>query len=207
MFDRQPRFPRQKCASHFPLKNGNLRWLLRLLVVGGLAFLPACRQAAFNEYYVENMAAEIRALEDRIYEYDSAYQSLEIENEDLKAKCERLRTKLQALETGKSSSSPAPLIQSYEMTPNVIVEPTESFELVPRNSTTESPPPIVPKTPASPPNIESQPKDKTKSGLPEAVVPQSGNDSILLPLRTPIRPRLGRPTIENWWKSSRFHRV
>jgi hypothetical protein len=115
---------------------------------------PACRQAAFNEYYVESMASEIRALEDRIYEYDSAYQSLEMENEDLRAKHERLQRKLRELEeedglTLKSKPSRSP---TRDPKPNQGAMDSETFELVPPPKVkTEEPAPIVPRMPVDPP--------------------------------------------------------
>ena len=50
-----------------------------LCVAGFLMILTGCRQQAYTELYVEHMASEIRALEDRIYEYDAEYRALEDE--------------------------------------------------------------------------------------------------------------------------------
>lgn len=72
-------------------ESGRLKVGLMLAV--GLTITSGCRRAAFNEYYVENMASEIRALEDRIYEYDSAYTALELENDDLRRAIDELRAK------------------------------------------------------------------------------------------------------------------
>jgi hypothetical protein len=176
---------------------------------------PACRQAAFNEYYVESMASEIRALEDRIYEYDSAYQSLELENEELRAKHERLQRKLRELEEeegltlkSKPSRSPSP-----NPKPNQGAIDSETFELVPTPKTkTEEPAPIVPRTPTAPPtepktdssnpSTEALPsilppaskdppaKDPAGSGLPKAsdsevLPPPVNNGSSAIPNRSP----------------------
>ena len=149
-----------------------------LVIAVVLLATPACRQAAFNEYYVESMASEIRALEDRIYEYDSAYQSLEMENEDLRAKHERLQRKLRELEeedslTLKSKPSRSP---ARDPKPSQGAINSEAFELVtPPNDKKEEPAPIVPRTPVSPP-----PDPKTESSNP-------GTDSVpgLLPGTTP----------------------
>ncbi len=42
----------------------------------GVAF-TGCRQQVYHELYAEQNAREIRALEDRIYEYDDEYRALE----------------------------------------------------------------------------------------------------------------------------------
>ena len=59
-------------------------------MVTGLYVLSAsgCKQQAYNELYREQMAAEIRALEDRVYEFDSEYRALE---QDLLAAEEELQ--------------------------------------------------------------------------------------------------------------------
>lgn len=128
----------------------------------GLLAMPACRQAAFNEYYVESMAAEIRGLEDRIYEYDSAYQSLELENEDLRSKYERLQRKLRELEAeeevilgGKPKSS-APREPRNERGSVGSANDSDSFELVPTpKSKTDEPAPIVPRSPTPAPSTNT----------------------------------------------------
>ena len=52
-----------------------------------------CRQRAYTELYVENMASEIRMLEDRIYEYDAAYLEKDSEYESKVQELERLKKK------------------------------------------------------------------------------------------------------------------
>lgn len=101
------------------------------------------------------MASEIRALEDRIYEYDSAYQSLEMENEDLRAKHERLQRKLQELEEeeGLSLKSKPSRSPARDPKPSQGAIDSETFELVPPPKVKmEEPAPIVPRTPISPPS-------------------------------------------------------
>ncbi|XZE22437.1 hypothetical protein SH449x_002366 [Pirellulaceae bacterium SH449] len=136
-----------------------------------LVSIPACRQAAFNEFYVETMAAEIRALEDRIYEYDSAYQTLEMENEDLRAKHERLQKKLRDLEeesgvtVGSKPSRTAPRTSQ----PSPSKDSSDTFDLiVPGKSKNEEATQIVPKTPVSPPD------SKSDNPLPLPGLPASG---------------------------------
>jgi hypothetical protein len=162
---------------------------LRFVLVTILALCSAalgCRQAAFNEYYVEAMAAEIRDLEDRIYEYDSAYQAVEIENENLRAKFERLRQKLQALEASKGQSSSRPESRS---TPNSLQNPMPSLDLSPvepayqlgPNETIE----LVPTTPSTTEIIPAPTPAPSRNFQTEPLVPPSVPPSLASPAPTP----------------------
>lgn len=164
-----------------------------LVIAVALLMTPACRQAAFNEYYVESMASEIRALEDRIYEYDSAYQSLEMENEDLRAKHDRLQRKLRELEeedslTLKSKPSRSP---SREPKPNKDAVDSEAFELVPPPKVkTDEPAPIVPRTPVSPP---ADPKKESSNPGTESVpsiLPGTSPSTLPTPAKEPTETEL-----------------
>ncbi len=53
--------------------------------------LVGCRNAAYTDLYVESMAAEIRQLEDQLYEYDNEYHILEQELASLQAEYQLLR--------------------------------------------------------------------------------------------------------------------
>lgn len=55
------------------------------MLLGIFAALAGCRSRAYNDLYVENMAAEIRDLEDQLYEYDYEYRLLEQELATLRA--------------------------------------------------------------------------------------------------------------------------
>lgn len=153
----------------------------RTLLVIALISLTGCRRAAFNEIYVENMAGEIRALEDRVYEYDSAYQSLEIENEELRRINEDLRAKNRTLKseaTNDRSLLPVPLegekkaprSSKPEQVPEPKYDEPESIDL--------SPPPIQskPSTPKSnEPSLEVVPPSAVPVPMP------SDNESLLPP--------------------------
>ena len=67
-----------------------------------------CHQRAYNELYVENMASEIRLLEDRVYEYDAEYRALENELEDLRLINEGLEKRLREAEQAKLESRTIP---------------------------------------------------------------------------------------------------
>lgn len=57
-----------------------------------LAAQVGCRNAAYSDLYVESMAAEIRQLEDQLYEYDNEYHVLEKELASLRAENQKLRS-------------------------------------------------------------------------------------------------------------------
>lgn len=80
----------------------NVVWMAGIIAC--LAF-TGCRQRAYTELYVENMASDIRVLEDRVYEYDAAYQSLESENAEQKRINASLEAKLRDLRYESDSSS------------------------------------------------------------------------------------------------------
>ena len=74
------------------------RFRLRLLGCAVICVLgTGCRQRAYTELYVENMASEIRMLEDRIYEYDAAYLEKDSEYESKVRELERLKKKINVL--------------------------------------------------------------------------------------------------------------
>ena len=52
---------------------------IALLLCSSVILVGGCRRPAFQEVYVQNMAAEIRELEDIIYEYDHEFRKLELE--------------------------------------------------------------------------------------------------------------------------------
>ncbi len=101
-----------------------------------------CHQRAYNELYVENMASEIRLLEDRIYEYDAEYRALENELEDLRATNEGLESRLRDAEQDRTDRFSSP-------------------KSVPKTDTSKpsSPKPAPPKSSGSKPEV---PKESLK---------------------------------------------
>ncbi|MCA9126802.1 MAG: hypothetical protein KDB22_06950, partial [Planctomycetales bacterium] len=77
--------------------------LLALSVLA--AAQTGCRGRAYNDVYLENMAAEMRDLEDQLYEFDYEYQLLEQENNALAAELARLRTDPQSQTPGMLPNS------------------------------------------------------------------------------------------------------
>jgi hypothetical protein len=80
-------------------------WSMALLLAI-LAMQLGCRNAAYTDLYAENMAAEIRDLEDQIYEYDDALYELEQELEAAKEENRRLQN--EALNKGSQRSNTSP---------------------------------------------------------------------------------------------------
>lgn len=73
-------------------KPSTARSLFKASLLFGVLAQVGCRNAAYSDLYVENMAAEIRQLEDQLYEYDNEYHLLEQELASLKAENNQLRS-------------------------------------------------------------------------------------------------------------------
>lgn len=169
---------RKSDARRVPKAHRSVRARTFLLIA--LASLTGCRRAAFNEIYVENMAGEIRVLEDRVYEYDSAYQSLEIENEELRRINEELRAKNRALKSEANSERsllPVPLERDKKPSRSSKPEAAPEPKYDESGSIDLSPPPIQSKpstAKSNEPTLEVVP--------PSAVpVPMPGDSESLLP--------------------------
>ncbi len=145
--------------------NAFQRTTLLLLVLG----MSGCAQRAYNELYVENMASEIRLLEDRIYEYDAEYRALENELIDLQTTNEALEAKLRAAEQEQINARFQPKAKS---SPDKPAEP-------------KRPEPKL----AEPKLAEPKPKEPTPATPKESLkLPQS--DPLQLEVETPEPPPL-----------------
>jgi len=138
-------------------------------------FGTGCRQRAFTELYVENMASEIRMLEDRIYEYDAAYMEKDSDYESLRHEVELrkkeiadLQRQLGATVPPHSNSSPkSPSLRLKDKQPHETTEPAPKniYELPsakdPNSSKTETitDPPVVSRTPVAPPANANKTKE------------------------------------------------
>ena len=181
------------------------RWLNLRLFCCAIVCLSwtGCRQRAYTELYVENMASEIRMLEDRIYEYDAAYNEKDAGYESLVNEVERLKkinAELQrknGLQPFLDNSSRKGPSQRFNGTPEqyeaIEVQPSVPFEFTPSKSY-EVPsvlmpepesivnPPVVRKTPVAPPNIKGR-----SSEAGELLPP--GSDSSSPPPALPSSPK------------------
>jgi hypothetical protein len=150
-----------------------LRSLLLAACAICIAAHSGCRRAAYTELYIEQLNNESRLLEDRIYEYDSAYRKLELETQSLHHENERLRGQLAAglssiPRTSRQSSSSEPSIEFEEIPPLSKAptprsspkekSPSENLNANPPSSPKESPK-VIESDPLEPPKIEipSQP--------------------------------------------------
>jgi hypothetical protein len=167
--------------TRYPFKS-----LAVLISIAGLALVQAgCQQRAYTDFYTESMAGEIRELENRIYEYDDAYQSIEQELSLLEAENAELHQQLMTLDSSASKrnagqnssllkgfgagSFEGESIQPVPMRESQAIEIPSADHLPPPVKGTPKPTPsIVPKTePAiSPAPVPSKPtpgKEKAKS--------------------------------------------
>ena len=155
--------------------------------------LIGCRQRAYTELYVEKMASDIRVLEDRVYEFDAAYQSLERENAEqrrINANLEaRLRDLRSAPESSRASSTNGLTIppkvrnksEPYLLPGETIIE--DSPEVVEK-------PPKVSRTPASPParSPSPTPVEPAKNPAIELPAPADSSKSLNKIEEVPILP-------------------
>lgn len=153
-------------------------YLLALWGWLGCIALVGCQGRAYRDLYAENMAAEIRDLEDQLYEYDHQYKLLEQElevlrqqNLTLKAAVPPKRSLLAPFGKDDSRSEPRP----HEL-PNK-PEPM----LVPPSRKSDS---------ILEPNTGPQPSGPDRPS-PDGQSPQASNSEEL---PTPSRPRTTPPT-------------
>ncbi len=127
-----------------------------------------CRQRAFTELYIEQMASEIRMLEDRIYEFDAADQSNIQEIEQLEREIERLRTANEELQrkVGDTKFSPnrtngdsSRKSEAYEIPSVLFPDSSSSIEII------ENPPAVM-RSPVAPPVYKENQTPDTSNGLP-----------------------------------------
>ncbi len=123
-----------------------------------------CRQRAFTELYVENMASEIRMLEDRIYEYDAAYMEKDSEYESMRHEVElkkreiaELQRQLDSTQSHPNSTPKSPSLRLKDKQPRTPTEaaPKKSYEL----PETIVDPPVVSRTPVAPPANNNKSKE------------------------------------------------
>lgn len=179
----------------------SLRWVC--CAIACIA-VTGCRQRAYTELYVENMASEVRMLEDRIWEYDAAYREKDAEYEWLKQQVATLKKKNAELAKKTTTKLEGSSLQMSPARPfSLRSNPSESVEFPPNDpssipgnryevpsvltpETLESPPPIVSKTPVAPPQ-----SNKGVTPSVEDLMPPGGNSSQSPP---PIPENLKNPS-------------
>ena len=158
------------------------------VVCCALIALSGCQRRVYTDLYAESMAGEIRELEDRIYEYDAAYQGIEDELAILQSENGQLHDKLTAMQSesprpstsgrtlfkgfsgsgsGSSSSGTHSLRETHSSEP-------ESFQVIPK------PDPMPSVVPTLPPKSLSDTKTPSVEKLPPAISPSSAK---------PVKPK------------------
>ena len=146
--------------------NAKRLWVLALI---SSCVFSGCRRTAFNELYVENMASEVRMLEDRVYEYDAAYQALEQELVDSERALQDIQSKYRSLkELHPSTTSDRPF--KLDGSPKGIVEPVPSKENQSERSSKAGEEielgPVVPRVPSKPPAKDAKDLDGFNYSMP-----------------------------------------
>ncbi len=178
-----------------------------LSAIAGLFVLSVlgCKQQAYNELYAEQMAAEIRALEDRVYEFDSEYRALEQELLAAEEELEHLRrsettTTRRGFSGNSTPMSSGPTVEFTQ--PTIVVEPKP--DPVPNsdssNSNNLSPPPVSGGTDAKnsvqPPNLDSSTKKDMPANdeqLPKGKPAWQLENNLLEPPSVEFNPPVGQP--------------
>jgi hypothetical protein len=193
-----------------PKASDNRKLLAVCWLIGCTCFaVSGCQRRAYTDLYTESMAGEIRELEDRIYEYDAAYQGIESELAVLQSENARLHQQLAASQSGalgsssagkglfknrSGTSNPSGSSESFNLRESYPVESEPSFQVVPKpdpvpnivpavpsKSSGESKTPSVDKlpTPAETKPTKPSPRSDKKETEPPAV--ELGTPSNALP--------------------------
>ena len=163
--------------------------LLGLLL--SMTALCGCHNRAYNDLYVENMAAEIRGLEDQLYDYDQEYRALEQELATYKA-----------LNARAGSANVNPPSNGYAPSPNS----TRPLEFQPRSGAVPTVPEpddsleeIMPGSIIEPPMGE-QPTPAPAEPQSRGTAPNSGNSELPaspFPTVTPPEESLPAPAFDS----------
>lgn len=162
-----------------PLERAQQRAVTVCLLLMTVA-LGGCRNRAYNDIYVENMAAEIRDLEDQLYEYDYEYRLLE-------QKAAALRAENQRLQQSRVSETPR-----KPGLPELLKDAERALEFKSQDSDLLPDPRDIPGKNDSQPRsiLESQP-DKPQISRPEEELPSLNlppSDGLQVPDSDASRP-------------------
>ncbi len=159
----------------------------------GCIALSGCHGRAYRDLYAENMAAEIRDLEDQLYEYDHQYKLLEQElevlrhqNQVLKAATPAKRSLLAPFSKSDSQpesrpqelpNKPEPMLESPAREPSSILEQGPAAQ--PSNPSRQTP---------APSNSDELPPPSGPQVAPQADPPQKSSSQP-----APATPKFPRP--------------
>lgn len=132
-----------------------------------------CANRAYNDLYIENMAAEIRDLEDQLYEYDHQYRILEQELNALRADNGRLQNQ-------------APSSNYYS--------PAKPDRTPPLEFYSRGAEPVVPQPAISPEEVPSQPQSILENGNSAPAQAPTSNSPSNSPSSRPVLPQSPFPS-------------
>ncbi|MFO1066759.1 MAG: hypothetical protein U0892_23110 [Pirellulales bacterium] len=144
-----------------------------MLTLASVAMAGGCARRAANEVYTDAMAAEIRQLEDDLYQYDHEFRVIEQEVIELQRENETLR---KAVESASNGQTPAPSNRSFLPT-----GPNNSS--TPKNTAPSGSPSDRSPTPMPAPSLD-EPLPAVGSGL--NITPKTGGNSVLEPGPMPV---------------------
>ncbi|MDZ4852242.1 MAG: hypothetical protein SGI77_23385 [Pirellulaceae bacterium] len=125
-----------------------------------------CQRRAYTDIYAENMASEIRELENRIYEYDAEYQGIENELAVLQSENSRLHDQLRSLQTQSSrpNTDDRSLFNGFQNAPKSPRTPSTQSQRPINPGSMDSPIQIVPSPDSLPNNVpKNVPKNPPKA--------------------------------------------
>ncbi len=187
-----------------------LRCLAGLMVTVCLAGFSGC-QHAYNDFYTESMAGEIRELENRIYEYDEAYQSLEQEVGVLESENARLHRQLMDMQKERATprdassllapkegidlrgSAPSKVPSAEHLPPAKDSSSSSAPKVVPKVEPLEPPPSAKPASPAPSPKPTKEKPNSADLEPPLIELGVPSTESSLLPPAGEALPSLPAP--------------
>ncbi len=152
------------------------------MLVLGSALFTGCHNRAYNDLYVESMAAEIRDLEDQLYEYDHEYRVLE----------QKLAA-LQAENNQHSSAVPQKAPKATDPLPGIDFQPRPAAPLAPTAETIKKP------QASQTPSILESPMGGDVGPIPEkpAAIPPTGTQMPSLDIQPSPSGNGGLGSIDN----------
>jgi hypothetical protein len=173
-----------------PSRSHRHRVPFALWVIGAAVVTSGCQQRVYHDLYSQQASAEIRALEDRIYEYDSEFRSLEEELVGIERENQRLRAELQRLGPsglplrGNSGATSSP----SDRPRSLLEESKPPTKKLPSPSSGTPAQPKLPQGPGeeidlSPPVVEVPKLDPSRDPLKE-----SSTGGVQPPANVPVDP-------------------
>ncbi len=166
-------------AARVGVGRGLLASLLLMAASAG-----GCARRAYNDVYVENMAAEIRDLEDQLYDFDNEYRVMEQQIDALKAENARLRANLPANSSGRNfrqSNTPSPS------------DSTGGENFLPRGGASKPPTTTPTPTPATPGKSSPSPAPSLEIGPAPATNPSKSTPNV--PAEAKPSPNMSTPSM------------